>query len=297
MAEKCNDLLLDRVGTEGRVARITFNRPEVLNAMSTNTMGELHRVLRDLEADQTARVITLRGAGRAFSVGHDLKADLTGATDDPNRKYKERDAQGRPLIYNYSSRLRDGTNIQLYLWRIAKITVVQAHGYCLAGGMEFAMMADLITASDDCIFGHPAHRGVGSARNAMILPLVIGMRKAKELFYTGDGLTGKKAAEIGLINYAWPTAELEARTVALADRIANQSADHLAVLKAATNRFYENMGLYSSVYSATDFDAMAQHTQSGYEWQDALKNDGLKSALKWRDEGYTDFTAVSGNKE
>ena len=285
-------LLIDRVGTDDRVARIMLNRPEVMNAISTQTMGELRTALRDLEADQSARVIIIRGAGRAFSVGHDLGADLRGATDDPDRKYTEEDEAGRRLLANFSNRLRDGTDIQLYLWRMAKVTIMETHGYCLAGGMEFAMMGDLITTSDDCLIGHPGHRGIGNARNAMILPLVIGMRKAKEIFYTGDGITGKEAERIGMVNYSWPKEELEDRTIALADRIANQSADLLAVLKESVNRFYENMGIYSSVHSATTLDAMAQMTESVYEWWDRLERDGLEEALKWRDGPYGDYTAA-----
>ena len=117
-------------------------------------------------------------------------------------------------------------------------------------------------------------------------PLVIGMRKAKELYYTGENVTGKEAEEIGMINYSWPAEELEDRTIAFADRIANLSADQLAILKVNMNRFYENMGIYSSVRSSTDLDAMGQFTSFGYQYQDKVKEVGLKEEFKWRDNRY-----------
>ena len=110
--------------------------------------------------------------------------------------------------------------------------------------------------------GHPGLRGLGTSRTGVIWPLVIGMRKAKELYYTGDSVSGAEAERIGMINYSWPKDELEERTIAMADRIANLSADHLAILKLNMNRFYENMGIYSSVRSSTDMDAAGQFTRS-----------------------------------
>jgi enoyl-CoA hydratase len=107
-------------------------------------------------------------------------------------------------------------------------------------------------------------------------------------------VTGKEAEEIGMINYAWPVAELEERTIAFADRFANLSADHLAILKVNMNRFYENMGIYSSVRSSTDLDAAGQFTQQSYAWQDRVREamtsgGGLKEALDWRDGPFRDY--------
>ena len=139
-------------------------------------------------------------------------------------------------------------------------------------------------------------RGLGVARNGVIWPLVIGMRKAKELYYTGDSVTGTEAERIGMINHAWPKEELEERTIAFADRVANLSADHLAILKVNMNRFYENMGIYSSVRSSTDLDAAGQFTGESYMWQDKMRESvqagtGLKGALDWRDGRYRDYRA------
>ena len=160
-----------------------------------------------------------------------------------------------------------------------------------AGGCEMAMMADLVTAADDAQLGHPGLR-FGGTRNSLILPLVIGMRRAKELFCTGESISGTRAAEIEMINYAWPLDELDERTIALADKIAILPADHLAMLKLHMNRFYENMGIYSSVRSSTDLDAAGQFTTQHYEWNDRMQRDGFKSALAWRDGPYRDYRAA-----
>ena len=291
-ASPYENLLLDRVGTDGRVARITLNRPDKLNAISPQLAFELHDALRGLEADHSARVVILRGAGRAFSTGHDISGATYGESAlHPGARFTTRDEQGRVLSANVALMFRQVADVQLYLFRMGKVSIVQAHGYCIAGGLEFAMMADLVTASTDCQFGHPGHRGLGVARNGMLLPLVIGMRKAKELWYTGDAVDGVEAARLGLVNHVWPAEELDERTIALADRIANLSSDYLSLLKAGANRFYENMGLYADVEALTALDAMIANTESGYEWRDRVARDGLRETLAWRDAPYGDYGA------
>ena len=278
------NLLIDRVGTDGRVGRITLNRPEKLNALSEDLLTELNEALHDMEADHSIRVIILRGSGRAFCAGYDLTGGGRRA-----RSYKLKDDSGRPLLMNLRTQMQQYTDIQMYFWNMAKVTICSIHGFAAAGGCELAMMADLVVAADDANIGHPGHRGLGVARNGVIWPLVIGMRKAKELSYTGEYITGEEAEKIGMINYAWPEAELEDRTIAFADRLAIASADHLGILKVNMNRFYENMGIYSSVRSSTEQDSMAQLTEFGYAWWDQLRENGLKEALAWRDGPYKEL--------
>lgn len=278
------NLIVDRVGTDERVGRITLNRPEKLNVLSKGLLFELNDVLHDMEADHSIRVIILRGAGRAFCAGY----DLTGGGGGPKRRYKGGDDKGRMLIMGVRTSMQQITDIQMYFWNMAKVTVASLHGYAVAGGCELAMMADLVVAAEDTQIGHPGHRGLGVARNGVIWPLVIGMRKAKELSYTGENILATEAERIGMINYAWPKDELEDRTIAFADRLATMSADHLAILKLNMNRFYENMGIYSSVRSSTEQDAMAQMTEFAYEWRDQFAQNGFKAALKWRDDPYRD---------
>lgn len=286
------NLILDRVGTDGRVGRITLNRPEKLNTLSQDLLFELNDALHAWEADQSVRVIVLRGAGRVFSAGY----DLTGYRDTPQRprlRYAGADEKSRRLIMNVRTGMQQVTDIQLYFWNMAKVTIAQVHGYCLAGGVELAMMADMVVAAQDCMLGHPGVRGLGYPRNGAIWPLVIGMRKVKELSLSGDSITGQEAERLGMVNYAWPADQLESRTIEFADRFANMTADHLALIKAACNRWYENMGIYSSLRSSTEMDAMGQLTGEAYLWQDKMQEamtggGGLKEALDWRDGRYRD---------
>jgi enoyl-CoA hydratase len=288
------NLALDRVGTDGRVARITLNRPEKMNSLSQELLFELWDALHDLEADDSARVIILRGAGRTFSAGYDISPGR--GNDAVVRRYRGSDDKGRRLLMGTRTGMQQITDIHMYFWNMSRITIAQVHGYALAGGCELAMMADLVTAAEDAQLGHPGLRGLGTSRTGVIWPLVIGMRKAKELYYTGDSVTGAEAERIGMINYAFPGDQLEARTIALADRVANMTADHLAILKLNMNRFYENMGIYSSVRTSTDLDAAAQFTGHSYAWQDKMRESvqagtGLKGALDWRDGPYRDYRA------
>lgn len=277
-------ITIDRAGTDGRVARITLNRPDKMNALSQELLYEFDDALHVLEASDDVRVIIVKGEGRTFSAGYDLAAPR--GEDAIARQFTRSDAKGRPLAMNTRSGMQQITDIHMYFWNMAKITIAQVHGYALAGGCELAMMADLVVAAEDAQLGHPGLRGLGTSRTGVIWPLVIGMRKAKELYYTGESVTGKEAEEMGMINYAWPIDELDERTIAFADRIAHLSADHLALLKLNMNRFYENMGIYSSVRSSTDLDAMGQFTGSRYEYQDKLTEAGLKEAFRWRDGPY-----------
>ncbi|MGM7668029.1 enoyl-CoA hydratase-related protein [Microbacterium sp. A93] len=288
MTFEFDHLLLDRVGTDGRIGRITINRPDKRNALAPETLEQLIQALDQFETDQDVRVIILRGAGSGFSSGYDLTRSYTPGGEGIRTK----DDADRPLTFNHGVKIGRGTAAQLRLFHVSKPTVIQIHGFALAGGLELAMMGDLVTASEDAVIGHPGHRAIGVSRNGMILPYILNMRKAKELFFTGDAVTGKTAEEIGLINYAWPADELEERTIAFADRIANLSADFLGVLKLGINTFYENMGLQSSMQTLTHLDATAQHTEAAYEWRDHLSADGLKGALAWRDGRYGDYSAA-----
>ena len=285
MAEYEN-VLMDRAGTDDRGGIITLNRPEKLNALSQELLYDFDAALHDMEADHTIRVIVVKGAGRAFSAGYDLTPSQKTGADAVVRRHRGVDDKGRRLLMGIRTGMQQITDIHMYFWNMAKVTIAQVHGYAVAGGCEMAMMADLVVAADDAQLGHPGLRGLGTSRTGVIWPLVIGMRKAKELYYTGENVTGTEAEEIGMINYAWPKEELEDRTLAFADRLANISADHLAILKVNMNRFYENMGIYSSVRSSTDLDAAGQFTEFSYDWQEKMREEGLKDALQWRDGPY-----------
>jgi enoyl-CoA hydratase len=284
------NLMYEKYGADNRIARITLNRPEKMNSLSHDLLGEFRRALEEAEDDPEVRVIVVKGAGRTFSAGYDL-------TPGPRRQYPAmQGGQQRRSVATIRNNMSRVTDLQMYLFNISKPTIAQVHGYAIAGGTEFAMMHDIVIAADDAKFGHPGVRGLGTSRTCAIWPLVIGMRKTYELMYTGDSIDAVEAERIGMINKAVPGDQLEATVQRWAERIGNQTGDSLATIKRSINTFYENMGIYSSVHTATDTDAMYQFTGQSYLWQEKVaeafkSGGGLKEALAWRDEPYGDYRA------
>ena len=272
-----NTIICDRYGANDWISRITFNRPEKINALSGELLAELEMALAKAAWDDDIRVIVIRGSGRGFGAGYDLSGG--GGADAPRQT----------RLTSARQNLQEGSRRQMFLFNLPKVTIAQVHGYCLAGSCEYAMMTDLVVAADDARIGHPGIRGLGHPRNSCMWPMIIGLRKAKELMYTGDQLSGKEAAEIGMINKAVPADQLEAEVTKLAERIANQSADALAVHKEAMNRWYQAMGMESSIMAAADYDHVYQQTESAREFWGKVRDEGLKEAFTWRDSRYQDL--------
>jgi enoyl-CoA hydratase len=273
------NIIVDRYGTDNRLGRITLNRPEKLNTLSAELLSEFEDALKNLAKDNTIRVLIIRGAGRAFGAGYDL-SPAGGGTEQVA-------AQDRFARMRFG--LQDGARLQMYLWNFPKITIAQVHGYCLAGSCEYAMMCDLVIAADNAIIGHPGTRGLGHPRNSCFWPLLIGMRKTKELMYTGDQISGKEAATMGMINRAVPAKDLEKEVTILAERIAIQSADALAIHKEALNRWWQTMGIEGAVRAAADYDGLYQLTQQAALFNQKIRELGVKGAFEWRDEPYGDL--------
>jgi enoyl-CoA hydratase len=285
------NLLYEKFGADNHLARITLNRPEKMNSLSYDLLQDFRRALEEAEDDPEVRVIVVKGAGRTFSAGYDL-------TPGPRRQYPAMPgAPQRRSVSNIRTNMSRVTDLQMYLFNISKPTIAQVHGYAVAGGCEFAMMHDIIIASEDAKFGHPGVRGLGTSRTCAIWPLVIGMRKTYEMMYTGDSIDGREAERIGMINKAVPAGELDQTVQRWGERIGIQTGDSLAMIKRSINTFYENMGIYPSTHTATDTDAMYQFTGQSYLWQDKVAESfkgggGLKEALAWRDGPYGDYRAA-----
>jgi len=279
-----NTIAYDRYGTDDRIGRITLNRPEKLNALSQELLEELGHALKEVAYDDDVRVVVLRGAGRGFGAGY----DLSGSGSASGRK--------RSIVTVRRQNLQEGARRQMFLFNLPKVTIAQVHGFCLAGSCEYAMMTDLIIAAEDSKIGHPGIRGLGHPRNSCGWPLILGMRKAKELMYTGDTISGTEAAAIGMVNKAVPADKLEEEVTKLAERIANQAPDSLAVQKEAMNRWYQAMGMESSVMAAADYDYIYADTTSAVELRNKMKELGLKEAFTWRDTPYGDLRGTGKQK-
>jgi enoyl-CoA hydratase/carnithine racemase len=201
-----------------RVAWITLNRPEAMNALSVAVREALPRAIRTAEADPAVRVLVLRGAGeRAFCAGADIK------------EFVEVPA---PTEYR-QSRVHDSWIAAFDETR--KPIIASIHGVCLGGGVEIALACDIRIAAEDALFGLPETglgimTGVGGSQR---LPRVVGMGAALDMILTGERLSGTRAREIGLVTRVVPRAELHAATAALAAHLAARPPTAMAFAKEA----------------------------------------------------------------
>ena len=257
---------------EEKIIRITLNRPEKLNAMSPRLLGELDAALTAFERDPDASVLVLRGAGRAFSAGYDLTPSG--------------ESGGRFTITEDRWAMRKLVERWQRLWNLPKPTIAQVHGYCLAGATELAGHCDIVFAAEDAEFGHPAGRTLGVIPTLSMWPYLIGMRRTKEFLFTGDSMTAAQALEYGLVNRVYPRERLDAETLAYARRVAMVPVDMLTLHKAATNRFFELMGVYAAEQSASEFDAIAHQTATAKAETRKMRERGLKQALDERDSSF-----------
>jgi len=280
--------------TDGRLAFITLNRPEKLNALSNDLRGELFHALKEAEADRSVGVIVLRANGRAFSAGYDLspsRAAAEGSKYVHPRSMLPDTNTTHPAHYDWSRHVLLGNWI---IWELAKPVVAQVQGYCLAGGTELASFCDFRIVAEDAQVGYPPVRAMGTM-DIMWAPWHLPMTKAREFAYVGDSFSGRDMATMGWATYAVAPAELAAFTERFARRMANIDNDMLLYSKRSVNRQYEAMGIRTGLMSGTDVEAMSKHRPAAQEWNRRLREDGLKGALEWRDGPFRDFRGANAN--
>jgi enoyl-CoA hydratase len=224
---------------EGKIRRLTLNRPEKLNALSPKLLSELMQVLDVYEEDPDASVLIIRGAGRAFSAGYDLNAPAV-----PGQKF---------TISNDRVNMQRLVTGWQRLWSCIKPTIAQVHGFCLAGATEFVGHCDIVFASEDASFGHPAGRNLGVLPTLSLWPVLMGPRKSKELFFTGDTISAAEAVDWHLINRVFPKDKLEVT------------------------------GFRAAEQSSADLDVIAHQTEAVKEFLKTQRTKGLKEALNERD--------------
>ena len=263
---------------DGRLARITLNRPQRLNAINDEMPHQLQAAVERAGADDEVHAIVLAGAGRAFCSGYDLK--LYAERPGPNPGSQE--MPWDPTIdYRFMS---ENTHRFMSLWRSAKPVICKVQGYAVAGGSDIALCADLVVMAEDAQIGYPPARIWGCPTTAMWVYRV-GAERAKRMLLTGDLIDGIEAARIGLVCEAVPPAELDARVDALAQRIAAVPKNQLMMHKLMINQAYENMGLAGTQMIATLFDGIARHTPEGRAFKARAEEVGFQQAVQQRDSG------------
>lgn len=264
--------------TADRILTITLNRPQRLNALSPTLLRQLKQALDEALDDDAVSVVVIKAAGRAFCVGYDLNdedwitsqypADYLDGVDQA----KDREDIDALLAY------------WMDMWRFPKPIICQVQGACLSGGGELLAVSDLVVASEDASFGHPAGRDLGIPPTVFFWPLLIGMRKAKEMLYTARSMDAHEAEQAGLVNRVVPATELGQATRALALDIARTPADHLRILKQSANNFYDQMGVDEATAMASQLDAEFHQSPVFLEFFRLVREDGMKAALERRKE-------------
>ncbi|TDF62309.1 enoyl-CoA hydratase/isomerase family protein [Cupriavidus sp. L7L] len=268
-----------KVELRGPAAWVTINRPSKLNALSSEVVKTMTNTIRELEANDEVRVIVITGEGKNFSVGYDIAEEVEAGIARPE---------------DWHGALTRNVGLSMAVWSVTKPTIAAVDGWCLAGACELAMACDMIIATDRSNFGEPEIR-FGSGPVTLLMPFLIGQKKTNELLLTGDVITAAEAERLGLINRVTKPEDLQATVTRLAERISITPPITLKLTKIALTRAYEAMGLRNAVNVNLDLAATlnAAYSPEKAEFGERVKNDGLRSALNWRDSRYGKLEADS----
>jgi enoyl-CoA hydratase/carnithine racemase len=287
-----------RYEVDGRVARITLDRPERGNGITLEMPRELADAVEQADLDPSVHVIALAGEGKGFCGGYDLvmsaERDMEGIADasapegsplDPMVQAANHDPEGTwdPMV-DYAMMSRNVRGF-MSLFHAAKPVICKVHGFCVAGGTDMALCSDLLVIADDARIGYPPARVWGVPTTA-VWAHRIGPEKAKRLLFTGDLITGAQAHEWGLAIDAAPAAELDERFESLVQRIALMPVNQLAMMKLLVNQTLFAQGLHATQILGTVFDGVARHTREGFDFQRLAAEQGFKAAVKRRDEPF-----------
>jgi enoyl-CoA hydratase len=272
--------------TAGAIATITLNRPERLNTIVPPMPEELEAAVHRAIVDSEVKVIVLRGAGRAFCAGFDL-SDGFHHWDDALTTDGKWDA-GKDFAVATSQALGPVPKF-MSLWRSPKPVIAQVHGWCVGGGSDLALCADLIVASEDARIGTSYSRMWGCYLTGMWL-YRLGLTKAKEYSLTGKPLSGTEAVDAGLINAAVPFERLEVDVRERAEQLATIPLSQLTSMKLIVNQAYENMGLASTQLLGPVLDGLMRNTPEAHDFIELAEREGVGAAVTQRDASFGDYS-------
>ena len=291
-----------RYEADEHVARITLNRPHHGNSITSQMAGELARFVERANLDPAIHVIALAGEGAGFCAGYDLDDSMQtlrgggcGATPASARSPLDGETiaanhdPGRPWdpIVDYQMMSRNAAGLRS-MFDSEKPVVCKVHGFCVAGGADLALSADLIVIEDEAKFGHPPARAWGIPTSGLWASRVGAMR-AKRLLFTGDCLSGREAVEWGFAIESAPLARLEERFETLLQRIALVPVNQLVMQKLLINHQVEAQGMPTSQLLGVIFDGIARHTPEGHAFASVAQSEGWRAAVRSRDGPFGDL--------
>lgn len=263
---------------DDRVATITLNRPDRLNAINDQLPSDLRAAVEAAEKDANVHVVLLQGAGKGFCGGYDLVNYAEADGEIPGSQEMPWD----PTV-DYAM-MSGNTEDFMSLWRCKKPTICKIHGAAAAGGSDIALCCDLIVMADDARIGYPPAR-VWGIPTTMMWVYRLGIEKAKRMLFTGDLVDGKEAEAMGLVLKSVPSEQLDEEVQKLCDRIKGVPRNQLMMSKLSVNQAYENMGLHNTQMFANFFDGIARHSPEGLWFRERAQDVGFKQAVSERDGG------------
>ena len=277
--------------TAAEIATITLNRPERLNTIVPPMPQEIEAAVARASSDPQVKVIVLRGAGRSFCAGFDFAEgfhhwDESLTTDgawDPGKDFALA-ASDTGVVARFMS-----------VWRSPKPVIAQVHGWCVGGGSDLALCADLVIASEDARIGTSYSRMWGCYLTGMWL-YRLGLTRAKEYALTGRPLSGPQAVDAGLINAAVPFARLEAEVRERALALARIPSSQLAAMKLIVNQAYENMGLGSTQTLGPILDGLMRNTPDAHRFIALAEREGVSGAVAERDGAFGDYSQAPASE-
>jgi enoyl-CoA hydratase len=286
---------------DGRIARITLNRPERGNGITLDMPRELAECVERANLDPEVHVIALAGNGTGFCGGYDLVASAEQAGEGA---VGSATGDGSPLdpvvlaanhapnsnwdpVTDFQMMGRNVRGFMSLFWS-EKPVLCKVHGYCIAGGTDMALCSDLMVASDTARIGYPPARVWGVPTTALWAHK-IGPTRAKRLLLTGDSISGETAAEWGLAAESAAATDLDAAFESLLERVARLPINQLVMHKLQVNSTIAAQGLWATQTLSTFFDGIARHTAEGHEFVRRAAEGGFKEAVRERDDPFGDF--------
>jgi enoyl-CoA hydratase len=276
-----------------QVATITLNRPERLNSIVPPMPREIEAAVHAAIADSDVKVIVLRGAGRSFCAGFDFGGGFHH-WDDALQTDGEWDP-GKDFVFATAPSLAPVPQF-MSLWRSPKPVIAQVHGWCVGGGSDMALCADLVIASDDARIGTSYSRMWGCYLSGMWL-YRLGLTRAKEHALTGKPLSGVQASDCGLINAAVPFARLQDEVAERAAQLVSIPSSQLSAMKLIVNQAYDNMGLASTQLLGPLLDGLMRNTPDAARFIELAERDGVHGAVARRDAPFGDYSQAPPDEQ
>ena len=266
------------------IATVTLNRPSKANTLRPDVLVGLDAALRTANQDKEVKVVILEGAGDNFCGGFDFSGGL-----EHYGVLTEEDYDPGLDMHMVTNQYTSYIPTFMGLWRGLKPTIAKVQGYCVGGGSELALCADLVIAADDARFGTPYARVWGCHLSGMWV-YRLGLAKAKYYALTGEWISGKEAAAIELINFSYPLEELDQRVQALAEKLNTIPLTQLVSMKLVVNQAYDNMGLQGTQTLGPILDGIMRNTPEGRDFVRQAASEGVKSVIAKRDGPFEDYS-------